>query len=229
MKYARVLLSNCPRRTTDLFIEYYNGQFKPRTEVEPPAEPQAQSVSTLQNLAAFLPLSLMSTSGTRADTVEPATEAPDETTQQIPEYQVPKPRTAFSAFVGHPQEFIAFLEALIAQDDVKNDDKVDLYTTLFEMYLDTANRKKGAEEKEEWETKAKQLIEGKDVSIVPFLVLFAPIDCSRFPSLPPMFYCCQSFPASEKGRPWCENRRASARIYSGLLHLPRTRMAPLRL
>ena len=166
MKYARVLLSNCPQRTTDLFIEYYKGQFKPRTEVELPAEPQAQSGSTLQNLAAFLPLSLMSTKGTRADAVETTPTAPEETAEQTPEYQVPKPRTAFSAFVGHPQEFIAFLEALISQDNVKKDDKVDLYTTLFEMYLDTANRKKGAGEKEEWETKAKQLIEGKDVSSI---------------------------------------------------------------
>ncbi|KAK1147772.1 Vacuolar protein sorting-associated protein 11 [Aspergillus melleus] len=165
MKYARVLLSNCPQRTTDFFIEYYKGQFKPRTEVELPAEPQAQSGSTLQNLAAFLPLSLMSTNGTRADAVETAPTAPEETAEQTPEYQVPKPRTAFSAFVGHPQEFIAFLEALISQDNVKKDDKVDLYTTLFEMYLDTANRKKGAGEKEEWETKAKQLIEGKDIPI----------------------------------------------------------------
>ncbi|THC98674.1 hypothetical protein EYZ11_001877 [Aspergillus tanneri] len=169
--YARVLLSNCPQRTTDLFIEYYKGEFKPRTEVVPPAEPQAHSNSTLQNLAAFLPLSLMSARGTRTEVADPPPAAQDQTSEHIPQYEVPKPRTAFSAFVGHPQEFITFLEALIEQDDLNREDRVDLYTTLFEMYLDTANRKKRAGEKEEWENKAKQLIEGKDIPISTSSVL----------------------------------------------------------
>jgi hypothetical protein len=77
---------------------------------------------------------------------------------------IPKPRTAFSAFVDHPKEFIDFLETLVQQPDLKQDAKVDLFTTLFEMYLDTAKRKKDAGERQEWETKAKKLIEGKDVS-----------------------------------------------------------------
>lgn len=229
MKYARVLLSNCPQRTTDLFIEYYKGQFKPRTEVEPPAEPQAQSGTTLQNLAAFLPLSLVSTRGTRADATETAPAASDETSEHIPEYQVPKPRTAFSAFVGHPQEFIAFLEALISQDDVKKDDMVDLYTTLFEMYLDTANRRKGAGEKEEWETKAKQLIEGKDVSSIALSLISGLLTTVRFRSLRPMFCCYQTSPASEKGQLWCENKKVFAQIYLGHSLPPKIRMVPSRL
>ncbi|KAF7588971.1 hypothetical protein BBP40_004973 [Aspergillus hancockii] len=68
-------------------------------------------------------------------------------------------------------EFITFLEALIDQDNLKQEDKVDLYTTLFEMYLDTAARKKSTTEKEEWETKAKRLIEGKDIPISTSSVL----------------------------------------------------------
>lgn len=80
-----------------------------------------------------------------------------------PDYGVPKPRTAFSSFVDHPQEFITFLEALIKKTDLKEEDKIDLYTTLFEMYLDTASRKKDIGEKQEWEDKAKKLIQGKDV------------------------------------------------------------------
>lgn len=79
------------------------------------------------------------------------------------EYKVPKPRTAFSAFVDHPSEFIVFLEACIKAEDLSDDDKSDLYTTLFEMYLHTANSKKDGE-RMEWENKAKKLVEGKDVS-----------------------------------------------------------------
>ncbi|KAB8202658.1 hypothetical protein BDV34DRAFT_215316 [Aspergillus parasiticus] len=172
MKYARVLLSNCPQRTTELFIDYYKGKYKPITEVQNPPEPQAQSTSTLQSLAAFLPLPLMNSSaGTKTAAAEPSPEVETEAAEDTPVYQIPKPRTAFSAFVGHPQEFITFLEALISQESLKEEDKVDLYTTLFEMYLDTASRKKATTEKEEWETKAKRLIEGKDIPISTSSVL----------------------------------------------------------
>ncbi|RMJ20880.1 vacuolar protein sorting protein [Aspergillus sp. HF37] len=166
MKYSRVLLANSPQRTTELFIDYYTGQYQPRTEVEPPAEPQAQSTSTLQSLAAFLPLPYVNI-GARPE----APEVEEDKTIRPPPYQVPKPRTAFSSFVGHPHEFITFLEALIKQQNVKEEDKVDLFTTLFEMYLDIASRKKDAAEKDEWEVKAKQLIEGKDIPISTSSVL----------------------------------------------------------
>jgi hypothetical protein len=85
-----------------------------------------------------------------------------------PTYEIPKPRTAFSAFVDHPDEFISFLEAFITRDSLKKEDKIDLYTTLFEMYLDTAKRMKDPSERQEWENKAKRLIEGKDVRSVPY-------------------------------------------------------------
>lgn len=168
MKYSRVLLANNSQRTTELFIDYYTGKYRPKTEVEPPAEPQAQSTSTLQNLAAFLPLPYVNV-GTRDKTRAPEVEAEAEEDSALPSYHVPKPRTAFSSFVDHPQEFITFLEALVKQQNVKEEDKVDLFTTLFEMYLDTANRKKGELEKGEWENRAKKLIEGKDVSWLLFL------------------------------------------------------------
>ncbi|GKZ96191.1 hypothetical protein AnigIFM59636_010434 [Aspergillus niger] len=171
MKYARVLLSNCPEKTTELFIKYYKGQYTPKTEVEAPSmEHQAQPTSTLQSLAAFLPLSLINASAGSKPEVE-APPAEDKATEELVEYQIPKPRTAFSAFVGHPDEFISFLEALIQQDNLKEDDKIDLYTTLFEMYLDTASRQKDAAQKVEWEDKAKKLIEGKDIPISTSSVL----------------------------------------------------------
>jgi hypothetical protein len=164
MKYSRVLLSNCPSTTAELFIAYYKGEYEPRTQqVEAPTEPQAQSNNPLQNLAAFLPLPLLR-AGTNANVqradVQPVLE---ESEQRTPNYQIPKPRTAFSAFVGHPQEFITFLEALISKEGFKQEDKVDLYTTLFEMYLNAAGRQKDATEKRQWQNKAKKLIEGKDV------------------------------------------------------------------
>jgi len=66
--------------------------------------------------------------------------------------------------VDHPDEFIVFLEACLKESNIKQSDKVDLYTTLFEMYLHKANEKKGAD-RDGWEAKAKTLIGGHEIPI----------------------------------------------------------------
>jgi hypothetical protein len=163
MKYARVLLGHCPRETTQLFIDYYTGRYRPKKDAELPEKAEAQPSSAVHNLAALLPLPYMGTGGTKAPPSSSEVASEEEKIDAAPTYEIPKPRTAFSAFVDHPDEFITFLEALITQESLKKEDKIDLYTTLFEMYLDTAKRKKDASERQEWENKAKNLIEGKDV------------------------------------------------------------------
>ncbi|KAJ5256905.1 hypothetical protein N7478_013009 [Penicillium angulare] len=167
VKYARVLLNHCPEQTNDLFKSYYTGRYRPKTQVELPAEPQAQPTSTLQSLSGILPLRYMTGgSGYQAPAPAPEPAATEESNAESgPEYEIPKPRTAFSAFVDHPREFIDFLETLVQQPGQSKEAKVDLFTTLFEMYLDTAKGKKDTAEKQEWETKAKKLIEGKDIPI----------------------------------------------------------------
>lgn len=174
MKYARVLLAHCPERTTEIFKVYYTGQYKPRTEVAE-AEPQEQHTSTVQSLANLLPLRYVTGGGSQTQPpvpeLDPVNQEAD--ADAAPQYTVPKPRTAFSAFVDHPKEFINFLETLTEQPGLNQDAKVDLFTTLFEMYLDTAKSKKDKTEKQVWEVKAKKLIEGKDVS-VPEAAIYSP-------------------------------------------------------
>lgn len=173
MKYARVLLTHCPKETTELFKVYYTGQYQPRTTVEPPPEPQAQPASAVQSLAGLLPLRYVtggSSSQAQGSDPEVAPAEEEQTANLPPQYEVPKPRTAFSAFVDHPQNFISFLETLVQQPGLKQDAKVDLFTTLFEMYLDAAKTTKDAAQKQEWEGKAKKLIEGKDVSTLEALL-----------------------------------------------------------
>ncbi|KAJ5559055.1 hypothetical protein N7461_003027 [Penicillium sp. DV-2018c] len=181
MKYARVLLTHCPERTSELFKVYYSGQYRPRTEVEQPAEPSTQTSSTVQSLAALLPLRYMNVGTSTQPQVQPAEPDTneDDDKDSPPQYNIPKPRTAFSAFVDHPKEFIDFLETLAQQPDLKKDAKIDLFTTLFEMYLDTAKGTKDASERQEWETKAKKLIEGKDIPISTSNVLLLS-DLSNF-------------------------------------------------
>lgn len=193
-------------------------------------------MSTVQSLANLLPLRYM-TGSTGAQTQPPVTEADPTKDQEeedtTPQYKVPKPRTAFSAFVDHPKEFIGFLETLAEQPDLKQEAKVDLFTTLFEMYLDTAKTKKDAAEKQEWEDKAKKLIEGKDVSLLTssrsLLHLFAAkTNETRFLYLHPMFSFSPTFPTSVKGLHLYGNRRAFALTSSAPLPQQRIHKVPFR-
>lgn len=180
MKYATVLLQQCPKDTTQLFIDYYTGTFRPKKDaiITPNAPTSSGGMgiglgaasNAVQNLAALLPLPYMnanavaSPSSEQKSTMSQAQIIETSVDEPAPEYTIPKPRTAFSAFVDHPHEFIVFLEACIESENPREDDKVDLYTTLFEMYLHTASSKRDGE-RQEWENKAKKLIEGKNIPI----------------------------------------------------------------
>lgn len=174
MKYATVLLEHCSKDTTQLFIDYYTGQFRPKKDavVVVQATQQAQggiskAASAVQNLASLLPLPYMSTAGAQppeqnkgsnniTQVVETQSDEPP------PKYSIPKPRTAFSAFVDHPQDLVHFLEECVKVEDLSSDDEADLYNTLFELYLHAANGKRD-DEREAWESKAKSLIQSRKV------------------------------------------------------------------
>lgn len=180
MKYARVLLKNIPETATEFFIEYYNGEFVPRPQKTEDAKPKPVARNGggggLAQYASFLPgiplrastfsapTVSVQTAQSQIATITPSTPtlAPTETAQpEVPKYTPPQPRTAFSSFVDNPKEFIKFLERLLErEDDLKEVDKIDIYTTLFEMYLRRArNIKEG--QKEDWEAKAKKIIQSK--------------------------------------------------------------------
>ncbi|KAI0156561.1 vacuolar protein sorting protein-like protein [Xylariaceae sp. FL1272] len=184
MKYARVLLEHCPDKTTELFVDYYTGQYKPKVHTataitEAPVSSGNRlaagvvgaatgAATAVTNLTSLLPLPYMGSSSpatpgqTRPDaSAEAAIQLEDDS---IPNYTPPPPRSAFSSFIDHPDEFIVFLEACLASDSLAEENNADIYTTLFEMYLHKAKEGKGVQ-KEEWELKAKKLIEGHDLPI----------------------------------------------------------------
>ncbi|CCU74377.1 vacuolar protein sorting protein (VPS11) [Blumeria hordei DH14] len=173
MKYARVLLENCPKDTTQLFINYFTGRFRPseistlESTLEAPGDASG-TFNTVQNLKDLLPLPYMlpSIASTQAQSndiaaTEPSIQKLDPKLELA--YDIPRPRQAFSSFVDHPNEFIQFLEACLESQNLKQPDKVDLYTTLFEMYLHKSREKEPGHE--EWECKAKNLIEEKEILI----------------------------------------------------------------
>ncbi|KAH8677781.1 vacuolar protein sorting protein-like protein [Xylariales sp. PMI_506] len=185
MKYATVLLEHCPTDTTQFFIDYYTGKYKPKVQapqVEQDPSPSsgafgglaAGTANAVQNLTNLLPLPYMNSSavatppsGVNGRATNGATASGAEIDPELieaPKYSMAKPRTAFSSFIDHPDEFIIFLEACLKEESVDEADKSDLYTTLFEMYLHKASEKKGYQ-REEWEQKAKNLISGHDIPI----------------------------------------------------------------
>ncbi|KAK9317120.1 hypothetical protein V1522DRAFT_399450 [Lipomyces starkeyi] len=86
----------------------------------------------------------------------------------VPDYKIPKPRTAFATFVDRPEELIVFLEACIAHHRVvggQASDEADMCTTLFEMYLQRAEASTTEDEKHKWEEKSKVLITGFNAPI----------------------------------------------------------------
>lgn len=186
MKYARVLIEHCPKDATQLFIDYYTGQYRPKLDVPTSAGVAAAAAasggsgfaygaaSAVSNLAGRITLPYLGgTSGAAVATEEqkaaaaaaaavgaPATEAGiAQAEAALLAYKAPKPRTAFSSFIDHPDEFIVFLEACLKEKKpLADDDRTDLYTTLFEMYLQKSSEKKGDQNREAWEAKAKALI-----------------------------------------------------------------------
>lgn len=164
MKYARSLIEHCPQETTKLFIEYYTGRYAPKKDVPAVSEVQAQTGGgAFERLSALWTLPFMNRSSATNGAMPPnvaaeTTEEVDEPVDESPAYTIPRPRSAFSAFLARPAEFIIFLEALVLQDNLSKADRSDLSTTLFEMYLESANNARDSAEKEKWQVKAISLI-----------------------------------------------------------------------
>ena len=183
MRYARVLLEHCPKDATQIFIDYFTGNYRPKkvSEAAPIQAPQSGGIaSALPSLSSFIPLAYRQTSaiaspatvGSQQPGLSDNQVAEAEAAQPPPEYEIPKPRTVFSSFVDHPEEFIDFLESCLKMEKIEDNDKVDLYTTLFEMYLDTASRLQGSE-RIDWEAKAKRLIDSGKVGFSYILLMVA--------------------------------------------------------
>ncbi|KAL9059035.1 MAG: hypothetical protein Q9162_001423 [Coniocarpon cinnabarinum] len=192
MKYATVLLEHCPQEATQLFIDYYTGQFRPKKDAvittasskteENAKEERGFASSAVQSLASILPLPYMSMPA-RDSAQEEGTKTETRIVEAIanetpPAYDIPKPRTAFSAFVDHPNELIQFLESFQLPNlqqpstDGSTEDKInqltlnpqdtsDITTTLFEMYL--RQSRTHPSQKQHYEARARSLIQSSNI------------------------------------------------------------------
>ena len=193
MRYARVLLEHCPEDTTQIFVDYYTGEYRPMQDSHALTSTlQNEIPSTLPSLSSFIPLAYRPaqsgnppSSGAQRPRLNDSDTTEARTVKPVPPYNVPKPRTAFSAFVDHPSEFIVFLESCLSHGHIDEADKIDLSTTLFELYLEMASAEKD-NDKSEWAAKAKKLIDTQNVSgpistkekLLTNLGLHRPFQCS---------------------------------------------------
>lgn len=171
---SRTLLDNLPMDTTALLIVLFTGKFIPApVNLALPAEsdlnatngkfytPELSTLTTpvIQSYKAFL--SYIGGLGTSSNVEESTAEVLTGATE-IPEptYQPPRPRLIFSSFVDHSNEFVVFLEACIEAYDsfeANEKDRIDLLTTLFEMYLNLAHSSTDEDRKRYWQSKARDL------------------------------------------------------------------------
>ncbi|KAF8544496.1 hypothetical protein BDD12DRAFT_815447 [Trichophaea hybrida] len=186
MKYAKVFLEKSPQRTTEILVEYYSGKYIPLKEVKDSTVPQQKEqdggFQSYLNASLLQQLPYMG-STSQSNTPTQNNGSPAKGTAQtsspgeagtIPlvlpkQYSPPKPRTAFSSFVDNPVEFIDFLEKILYHGEstgkLSENDRIDIYTTLFEIYLQRANVSKTKDEKRKWEAKAKKIIESKEALV----------------------------------------------------------------
>ena len=184
------LLNFLPNETTQLLIDVFTGKYKPKTrtasrisiEQYDNHESSLSSHPLLTSYKQFvsfmklnqrgetensLPLTdEMSGNSTPTENIEgehdSSSLASDNTDENKPTYQPPRPRIIFSSFVNHDYEFVIFLEACIESYDKfggNEQDKNDLINTLYEMYLTLSKMQE--ESTSAWTEKAANLLRNR--------------------------------------------------------------------
>ncbi|WBW73095.1 HOPs/CORVET complex ubiquitin protein ligase E3 subunit Vps11 [Schizosaccharomyces osmophilus] len=164
LRFGRVLLSNLPKETTDLFISFYSNNHKSKQSMRSKAQTKYEK-SLRQTYLSLLPyanatpfgISSMSadhnseTTEERADSEEP----------QVDEsYIAPNPQTCFHIFLNHNSELIRFLEAILPH--VSEEYKTHINTCLFEAYIRESHSSQDENAQGFWKKKANLLLKDSE-------------------------------------------------------------------
>ncbi|KAH3687794.1 hypothetical protein WICPIJ_001217 [Wickerhamomyces pijperi] len=172
--FGRPLLEHLPLKTTLLMIEVFTGKYKSIEISDQPANgtsssnQEAESPVLLQSYQSFVNF-MTSTADTAVSlATNLSTGSSSEDVDEIdttPTYQPPRPRVIFPSFVQNTDEFVIFLEACLesSSQDIPQKDKDDILTTLFESYLNLAEKSTTKPVKQQWQNKALSLVEMNDL------------------------------------------------------------------
>lgn len=179
-KYGGDFMQEIADETTSLLIDLFMGTYSAiQAATVPTIKENNLSVanSLLHNYASYLPYMK---SSTPPDSKDPSTSSTNNTIKPsdpvaptAATYEAPNPHDVFSIFVGHPLQFIRFLEACLQSQRLPNPkyNIKDLSSTLFELYLEEANRAEDDDEKRVWRKKAKMMVDDEDEQVESQLAL----------------------------------------------------------
>lgn len=163
---SKQLLQTLPNATTVLLIDVFTGNYKPYprtseqdllTNKPSPTESLGDQNDKFYSYNTFV--SYMNKTMGLDSLVKDETDS-NKLVIKSPTYHPPKPSLVFNAFIKQPFEFVVFLEACLEsykRYEGSDEDKQVIFTTLYDLYLTLV--KDDPERKEDWQTKAKNILQ----------------------------------------------------------------------
>lgn len=167
--YLKNLLDIMPIETTELLIDVFTGKYKPNpshllfeaaipstNNTHPQVNPAPEA--NISSYSAFLSY----LAGPLRQGTEKDAENVEEVVSMDPTYLPPKPSLVFPCFIGHPKEFIVFLEACAESFEKyqgNNSQKQEIIMTLFELYVSMTVEDQASSDN--WKSKATSILKNQ--------------------------------------------------------------------
>ncbi|EPY52419.1 zinc finger protein [Schizosaccharomyces cryophilus OY26] len=164
LRFGRVLLSNLPTETTDLFISFYSNNHKSKQYLRSKSQTKYEK-SLRQTYLSLLPYANATPFGITSTVTDLNTEKTEEKTDREEDqadetYVAPNPQTCFHIFLNHNSELIRFLEAILSY--VSGEYKTHINTCLFEAYIRESHSSNDEEAQGFWKEKANLLLKNSE-------------------------------------------------------------------
>ena len=158
LTYSKKLLDYLPNDVNALLIAVFTGVYKPEVYVTSrKAEEKQQKTSDMENFNSIVFHTYTSFFQYSSKINEDQKQA---SLLSEPTYHPPRPSLIFTSFIHKPYEFVVFLEACLeAYNKFKgfDNDKQDVLTNLYEVYLSLGEDDEVVERRESWKQKAVQI------------------------------------------------------------------------
>lgn len=160
VSYSKTLLQELPNETNAILIDVFTGKYKPKEYRDDNIEPVTPDETTTSDLKKVF-YSYTTFFNYMNKTVNPLL-SEEHTLDAIntPTYHPPKPSIVFSSFLSKPFEFVVFLEACLdsyQRYEGFNNDKQDILTTLYDLYLNLSNTDI-EERRHDWKSRARKIL-----------------------------------------------------------------------
>ncbi|KAG4305214.1 hypothetical protein PORY_001384 [Pneumocystis oryctolagi] len=164
-KFGKKLLNTIPTETTSLYIDFFSGTFVPSSKKKDLKEPTNQTAPfTITNYVSFFPY--INSNNTSVSNSDSSTinldHSPDKT--KTPQYTIPSITSLLPTFMDNNKQLIYILEVLMEKTSItdnKNSERDLMCITLYEIYLREIKNSNSSIERQEYEKKAKHLLDSE--------------------------------------------------------------------